>query len=105
VPASQLPPGMPVRARRINKGALYEMVTVVGCRAFSATLDSRTVEQSLIGRSLEIAKQVGVHFATITWAIDHTGATPIRLNATPDESELQYVWDEVVPALCEDLKQ
>jgi hypothetical protein len=104
-PIGNLHRTVPVRARRLNPNAQYEIVTVVGGRGFSATDDSRTLELDLVDRSIKIARQVDVHFATITWAVDQTGAAPIRLNAAPEESELRYAWHEVANALCEDLAQ
>jgi hypothetical protein len=102
-PVALLRSGMPLRARRVNPAALYEIVTVVGGSAFPATSDSRTKELNLPDRSLQIAKQAQVHFATITWAVDDNGAVPTRLNAAPDEAELRHAWTEVADALCEDL--
>lgn len=104
-PLGKLQTRVPVRARRVSPGALYEIITVVGKRAFSATNDPRTAEFDLVGRSLALAPQAEVHFATITWAIDDAGATPVRLNTDPEETELRYAWNEVADALCEDLIQ
>jgi hypothetical protein len=103
-PVAELRRDVPLRARRLNPAALYEIVTVVGNRAFSATLDSRTAQHRLIERSLLIARTVNVHFATITWAIDEQGATATRLNPSPEESEVRFAWTEVAGALCEDLE-
>lgn len=102
-PVTEMRPGTPLRARELNPCALYEIVTVVGLRAFSATTDSRTAELDLIGRSVKHAQDLGLHFATLTWAVDGDGAKPIRLNAVPDEHDLRYCWSEVSEALCEDL--
>jgi hypothetical protein len=88
----------------VNLAALYEIVTVVGRRAFPATRDTRTTELRLIERSLAITQQINVHFATITWAIDPQAATPARLNPAPEESEVRYAGGEVADALCEDLQ-
>lgn len=102
-PVAQMRQRTPIRARRVNPDALYEIVTVVGARAFSATTDARTEEFDLIRRSVAIAHRVNVHFATITWAIDESGSIPTRLNAVPDEWELRYAWGQVESALCDDL--
>jgi hypothetical protein len=104
-PVALLPPEVPLRARKVHQDALYEIVTVVGSRAFPATMDPRTTELRLASRSVSIAQKFKLHFATITWSIDRAGATPVRLNATPEEAELQYTWNETVNALCEDLTQ
>jgi hypothetical protein len=104
-PIGSLQARLPVRARKISADALYEIITVVGQRAFSATTDPSTVRLDLINRSLTLARQVDVHFATVTWAIDDGGATAVRLNDAPDEAELRYSWSEVVEALCLDLMQ
>jgi hypothetical protein len=102
-PVASLRRDVPLRARRVNPAALYEVVTVVGHRAFAATADPRTVHLDLLSRSVAIARAADVHLATISWAIDESGATPARLNAVPDESELRYAWSEIAAALCEDL--
>jgi hypothetical protein len=102
-PVALLRADVPLRARRIDTDALYEIVTVVGDRALPATLDSRTIDLNLCAQSLDIAKAVGVHFATITWSIHDRHAAPTRLNAAPDEAELRYNWNEVAEALCRDL--
>jgi hypothetical protein len=102
-PINYLQPSVPLRARKLNPHALYEIITVVGTRAFSATEDPRSVELDLAGQSLALAQKVEAHFASITWAIDDAKATPIRLNAAPEEAELRYSWNEVADALCQDL--
>jgi hypothetical protein len=104
-PIKDLQARIPVRARKVNPNALYEIITVVGTSAFAATDDSRTAELDLICQSLALARKANVHFATITWTIDDTGATPVRLNAEPVEPELRYTWNEVCQALCKDLMQ
>jgi hypothetical protein len=102
-PVAQFRRGTPLRARELNPGALYEIVTVVGERGFSATQDPRSVELHLEERSAAITRRAAVHFATITWAVDDTGATPVRLNSAPEEFELRYHWNDVADTLCEDL--
>lgn len=93
----------PLRARPVQIDARYEIVTVVGERAFPATRDSRTLEQELGSRSAALAKSAGAHFAAVTWEVSKTSAVPVRLNAGPEEWELRYVWSDVVAALCDDL--
>jgi hypothetical protein len=100
---SELRPGEPLRARKVNPTALYEIVTVVGDRAFCATADPRSAELDLADRSAALCRRVDTHFATITWAIDELGATPVRLNPSPEEPELRYAWRDVSQALCTDL--
>jgi hypothetical protein len=100
---AELRPGEPLRARKLNPAALYEIVTVVGDRAFSATTDPRSAELDLAERSAALCRRVDTHFATITWAIDKHGATPVRLNPSPEETELRYTWRDVSQALCTDL--
>ncbi len=102
-PVGSLPPGQPVRARRVNPAALYEIITVVGDRAFPATTDPRSAELALAERSLLACRRLQVHFATITWAIDELGATPVRLNPAPEEAELRYAWADISQALRADL--
>ena len=94
---------VPVRVRRVEVDAGYEIVTVVGRRAFVATTHPRTAAASLGPRSVDLAAGAGMHFATITWALTADGELPVRLNPAPDESELRYVWSEVSDALCADL--
>jgi hypothetical protein len=95
--------GEPLRARRINPAALYEIVTVVGGRAFSATTDPRSAELALTERSAALCCDLEIHFATLTWAVDVEGATAIRLNPSPEEAELRYRWRDISQALCADL--
>jgi hypothetical protein len=102
-PISALRPGVPLRARRLNPAALYEIITIVGARAFPATKDPRSAELNLAGHSLKLAAKLGIHFATVTWALDDNTATPVRVNASPDDSDIRYAWQEVAEALCEDL--
>lgn len=100
---TELRRGEPLRGRKLNPAALYEIVTVVGDRGFSATTDPRTTELGLAERSAALCRRLEVHFATITWAIDEQGATPVRLNPAPEEAELRYAWHDVSEALCSDL--
>jgi hypothetical protein len=102
-PLANLPTRSPVRARKINLSALYEIVTVVGARGFAATTDPRTGEMGLVEKSLKLARQFDVHFATVTWSIDGAAATPVRLSDSPEDAELRYAWSEVASALCDDL--
>jgi hypothetical protein len=94
---------VPVRVRRVEVDAGYEIVTVVGERAFVATTHPRTVAASLGPRSVDLVAGAGLHFATVTWALTADAELPVRLNPAPDESELRYVWSEVSDALCADL--
>jgi hypothetical protein len=96
-------PDGPLRARPVKTDARYEIVTVVGERAFPATRDSRTHEESLGPRSAALARSAGAHFAAVTWEVTETSAIPVRLNAGPEEWELRYVWGDVAAALCDDL--
>jgi hypothetical protein len=100
---AELRRGEPLRARKLDPAALYEIVTVVGNRGFPATTDPRTAELGLAERSLALCHSLEVHFATITWVIDQQGATPVRLNPAPEEAELRYAWRDVSEALCADL--
>jgi hypothetical protein len=100
---TELRRGEPLRARRINPAAPYEIVTVVGDRAFSATTDPRTAQLGLLDRSLVLCRRLRLHFAAVTWAVEEQGATAIRLSPAPEEAELRYSWREVSQALCEDL--
>jgi hypothetical protein len=95
--------GEPLRARKLNPAALYEIVTVVGDRAFAATTDPRSAELDLPVRSAQLGRRFEVHFATVTWAVDEESAMPVRFNPGPEESELRYAWREISEALCQDL--
>jgi hypothetical protein len=98
-----LPADVPVRARRVDVGTGYEIVTVVGGQAFPATTDARSAVHDLAARSLELARQFGVQFASVTWAVTDDMAEAVRLNPTPYESELRYRWADVLDALCREL--
>ncbi len=98
-----LPADVPVRVRRVDVGAGYEIVTVVGAQAFPATTDARSSVHDLAARSIELARQFGVQFTTVTWAVTDDTAEAVRLNPTPYESELRYRWADVLDALCHDL--
>jgi hypothetical protein len=101
-PVTALPEGVPLRARPVDLDAAYEIITVVGERAFSATTDPRTPEFGLQERSVQMVRQAGSHFAAVTWSVG-ADAVPVRLNPDPNEGELRYSWAEVENALCADL--
>jgi hypothetical protein len=101
-PAASLPEGVPLRARLVDPQAAYEIVTVVGDRAFSATEDPRTREFGLLDRSVQLAQRARVHFATVTWSVG-TDVAPVRLNPNAGLRELRYSWAETEDALCADL--
>lgn len=90
-PVGDLAARVPSRARAVDQYALYELITVVGGRPFSATTDERTGELGLVERSLELVRLAGLHFATVTWSVDEQGAEPARLDADADASDLRYV--------------
>jgi hypothetical protein len=100
---STLRADVPVRVRRVEVDAGYEIVTVVGARAFAATTHPRTLDASLGARSVDLVTAAGLHFATVTWALTADEELPVRLNPAPEESELRYVWSDVSAALCDDL--
>jgi hypothetical protein len=102
-PLSQLPPGVPVRARSLDPKALFEIVTVVANQAFPATTDQRTTDLDLGGKSLAFTRRLNLQFATVTWAVTDKGATAIRLNASPDACEIRYAWEEISAALYQEL--
>jgi hypothetical protein len=99
---SSLRDGIPLRARPVDPDEAYEVITVVGDRAFSATNDPRSSEFALQDRSVKLARQACVHFATVTWSVG-ADAVPVRLNANAHEGELRYARKEVEDALCADL--
>jgi hypothetical protein len=101
-PVASLPDGIPVRARPVDPRAAYEIVTVVGDRAFSATEDPRTREFGLLERSVQLVRRARVHFATVTWSVG-AEVTAVRLNPNAGLRELRYSWAETEDALCADL--
>jgi hypothetical protein len=101
-PVASLPAAVPLRARPVDQDESYEIITVVGEQAFSATTDPRTSEFRLPERSILIAQQAGVHFAAVTWSVG-MDAMPVRLNPNANENELRYSWAEAEDALCADL--
>jgi hypothetical protein len=102
-PVDEFDPSQPIRTRKVDLDALYEIVAVVGARGFSATTDPLSVELNLVERSVAIARRFEAHFATVTWSVVDGTATPVRFNNAPEEPELRYVWPEILDALCEDL--
>jgi hypothetical protein len=98
-PLAEAADGWPVRARRINPDALYEIVTVVGDAGFAATRDPAANQYGLVERSVALVHRTGFAFATVTWAIDGDGPLPVRLNAAPEEHELMYAWEGIGAAL------
>jgi hypothetical protein len=102
-PVDDLPKDVPLRARLLDPAASYEIVTVVGERAFSATVDPRTTEHQLLERSTELVRRAGAYFATVTWAVTGTAVQAVRLDPNPGEGHLRFAWAAVEDALCEDL--
>ena len=102
-PLARMPAEEPVRARRVDVAAGYEIVTVVGAETFVATRDPRSEVHALAARSLALTRSADVLFATVAWAVTDTAAVPVRLNPTPDESELRYRQADVLDALCREL--
>lgn len=98
-PLAEAADGWPVRARRINPDALYEVVTVVGDAGFAATRDPATNRYGLVERSVALVHRAGFGFAAVTWAIDDAGPLPVQLNAAPEEHEVMYAWDGIGAAL------
>lgn len=102
-PVSELAPEVPLRARLIDPRERYERVFVVGDRAFPAVSAADRSTLELRGRSVKLAREMGVHFASVTWAIVDGRTEPVRLNANPSERSMRGVWRDVTNALCEDL--
>jgi len=99
-PLAEAAEGWPVRARRINPDALYEIVTVVGDAGFAATRDPATSRYGLVERSIALVHRAAFGFAAVTWAIDDHGPLPVQLNAAPEEHEIMYAWDGIGAALA-----
>lgn len=91
---------LPLRVRRVDPAADYEIVVVAGGQAFEATTDRRTAAHDLPARSLDLARRHHVQFAAITWEVGGQTALPVRLNPAPDMNELRYRSADVLDALC-----
>jgi hypothetical protein len=100
---SDLDPEIPLRARLIDPCERYERVIVVGGRAFTTAGAPGASASGLRERSVKLAGEMGVHFASVTWAIVEGRTAPVRLNANPSEGDMRDVHREVTNALCEDL--
>ena len=102
-PVEFMPGGIPLRARNVCATARYEVMTVVGQRAFSSTLDPRVAEFKLEEQSISLAQKFKLHFTTVTWSIEGIDAYPIRINSAPQSVELRHNWNQVIESLCDDL--
>lgn len=102
-PVPDLPPEVPLRAREVDVDEAYEIITVVGDRAFTATSDERTNELDLQVRSIELVALAHFRFATVWWAVNDREALAVRLDPYPAETCLRYSWAGVEAALCEEL--
>lgn len=100
---SALRPNVPARLRTVDVDARYEIVSVVGARAFTATDDPRTRRDGLAARSMEIAARLGLQFASVIWMVNADTATPVRVSGEPSMAELRACQEGVLNALCEDL--
>ena len=102
-PVADMSDGVPLRARAVDPGAAYEVITVVGERGFAAGARARDLR--LTERSARLASRAGLHFATATWSVseDGTEPEPVRLDADPAYRAVRGVWDDVADALCADL--
>ncbi len=88
-----------VRARRISDTAVYEVITVVAGDFFAATTDPRTTQFGLGERSLAVVKELGLGFATVTWSVEENDVVAVRVNASPEDHEVQYAWSDISIAL------
>jgi len=100
---SALRPDVPARLRTVDVDARYEIVSIVGTRAFAATDDPRTRRGGLPARSRKMAAHFGLHFASVTWMVNADTATPLRVSGEPSMAELRTCRDAVLEGLCEDL--
>jgi hypothetical protein len=104
-PVSKFSTGTPLRGRRVEPDALYEIITVVGRSAFAATTDARSAELDLAAQSVVMVRDLGMNFATVTWAVSGIRAVPVRINSAPEMAELRYAWNEISEALHANLLQ
>jgi hypothetical protein len=74
-----------------------------GRQPFTAEIKTLVAQYDLASRSVELARRFSVHFAAVTWAVTDDTAEAVRLNPSPDESEVRYRWTDVLDALCRDL--
>jgi hypothetical protein len=100
---SALRPNVPARLRTVDVDARYEIVSVVGARAFTATDDPRTRRDGLAARGVEIAARLGLHFASVTWTVNAGAARPVRVSGEPSMADLRACQQEVLDGLSEDL--
>jgi len=99
----RLPAGVPLRARAVDPNEAYEIVTVVGTRAFTATNDALSASLDLCARSIELAQRAELLFATVAWAVHGGEAEPVRIDANAKDKDLRFAWPEIADALCEEL--
>jgi hypothetical protein len=104
LPAADFSPGTPIRCRCIPTSTVgYELVTVVGGKAFVATSDAKSKKHAVAERSVRLARDANLHFCSLTWEITSSSAEAVRMDPTPLEHELRYRWTDIVSALAEDL--
>jgi hypothetical protein len=100
---SNLRPDVPARLRHVDSDAGYEVVSIVGRRAWAASRDPRTQTMNLTARSIEIVQRLKLHFATVVWMESGDDALPVRVNSEPGAAELGNCLEPVLEGLCQDL--
>jgi hypothetical protein len=104
LPVADFSPGVPIRCRSIPTSTVgYELVTVVGDKAFVASSDPRSRKHAVAKRSVKLARVANLHFCSLTWEITSSSAEAVRIDPAPHEHELRYRWTDIVSALAEDL--
>jgi hypothetical protein len=90
----------PYRARQVEADEEYELVTVVGERAWRAStvpLESLALE----ARSVALVAALELTFAVVTWGISRqrAGGVMARVNPFPTWEQVWHVWPDVASAL------
>jgi hypothetical protein len=90
----------PFRAKWADAHPAYEMVVVLDTKAWrTSRVDLRPLDLEL--RTVDLAAQLGLRFAVVTWAISASldSACVVRVDPYPAFGQVRPVWPEVQNAL------
>ncbi|MBW4618394.1 MAG: hypothetical protein KME17_03280 [Cyanosarcina radialis HA8281-LM2] len=92
----------PYRARCADPNLAYEIVIVLGDRAWRSTAVSLE-HLELEPQSISLLKRLDLTFGAVTWGIspDLQTATLARVDPFPTMEQVQFVWPVLAPALLE----